>query len=1315
MNTKYLLLTVATVALVSACSDDEFQGTSTKVVGNDHIVASLGNDTRTQLSTDDNAAVLWSKNDAISVFTSTTSTTDNSNTTTTLAPNATAYTLDGNGGESTGTFSGVLSDGATKVAALFPYDKDATIAASGSNYKISTTLKSEISFKADSTNFLNGAPMVAEFTAGSNAVTFYNPGAIVDITVKNVTKDYDYIILKSVGEGAPKLNGAVEITTGDAPTMTVASTNESSTTSTNDPGTSTMISWTTTNDTQDIRAIFPVPTGTYNLEAYLGKSSNSTSDANSEKLVLALGSKTIEASTRYGRTVILDQVTGSFAKAAQNAAEATEILADEKDGLVSAVVVEAIAASDASKTITLPANQTTETATPVSLTLNSVEANTAVAVNGKTADGTSVAKEVTIAAAGAVSGSTAAEIEKLTLTLGSSVVTLTTVGEDKTVKYKEVVLDADNSVLKLGTGVTVEKVTVNTGSEVSIAEGATLSDAALATDATKAAIYYAATDPNISVDNISVYPQAVYDLKHLTTGTYELTSDITVKDPIVLTNTITLDLKGKTIKKSAGTDAALVIDGENVTVKIEDSGSTKGSITVSGCNAAVSATNKGAVEIGDVTLKGGVHSVLADNEGKVTLNKTTISGTSSQPIYAENKGEIVITDGSYSNLTDKVEVVLVTGNSKFTMNGGTINSTSSEGPAVRVSNGSTGIIEGTISAAQYALYVFENDKNYGGTNVTIQGSAKLSSSAKHCVNVIPLSANKTDYGKDRNVNRYPVVLTVKDNASIETTAGTTTLSTGEVDGYYAVTGNGTAHNTEINIEGGTITSSYVGLYHPQIGTLKISGGTIEGVYGGVEIRAGELNLTGGEIKATTKNAAQSYTNSNGNTTTGAALAIAHYAYGDTDANGQALANPTLAVNIPASSTAKLTGPSALFESNPNNTEDAASKVTISVAGGEFNGKISSVDVKDFIMGGTFSDMASAVPYATGTASAAASITLSADQTVTSLSSLFSGKKKLIVDLGTNKITVNATVTDQLAPKAIDGNATSTTNYGSLEFKNGTIEYPGEYTGNWALFINEGQLTLDGITFNAKGWNTAIGAQKDFVKLVAKNSVISGAYFSIASNASNGGVTYGKNAKMEFENTKFISTETGFMNNVEATISFKGCTFQGNHQGALLRVGTFSFSGANTIFLKPTLSTTHSECKNSTTWGTGNAAAFAPLVIGNRHAESVTTSSYPYATSVTFGTGTDDATTVKMAAIGADTTSYATSFPGVYVAANSASGQGVTISGLSHLYKDSSVAPTDGKDIVYYIPSGGTSNIKVDNVDVTSSTSTTLSTQSSSSN
>jgi hypothetical protein len=300
------------------------------------------------------------------------------------------------------------------------------------------------------------------------------------------------------------------------------------------------------------------------------------------------------------------------------------------------------------------------------------------------------------------------------------------------------------------------------------------------------------------------------------------------------------------------------------------------------------------------------------------------------------------------------------------------------------------------------------------------------------------------------------------------------------------------------------------------------------------------------------------------------------------------------------------------------------------------------------------------------------------------------------------------MSDILVPEPLSGD-NSTTNYGYLKFKNGTVNYTGVQTGKFAVRLDKGALELDNMTWSTPNWSAAFNAQKEYVSFKATSSKISAKYYGVATNAT---TTYGSNSTMVFENTSFEADETGFMNNVPATISFKSCTFKGNHQGALLRAGTVTFSGANTIILNPTLPSTHGDCRNSTstTWGTGNATSFAPLVIGNRDSGS-----YPYATSITFGTNTDDATTVKMATLGADTTSYATSFPGVYVAANSASGQGVTISGLSHLYKDSSVAPTDGKDIVYYIPDGGSSNITVDGTTVTSQTSTTLSTKSSSSN
>jgi hypothetical protein len=315
----------------------------------------------------------------------------------------------------------------------------------------------------------------------------------------------------------------------------------------------------------------------------------------------------------------------------------------------------------------------------------------------------------------------------------------------------------------------------------------------------------------------------------------------------------------------------------------------------------------------------------------------------------------------------------------------------------------------------------------------------------------------------------------------------------------------------------------------------------------------------------------------------------------------------------------------------------------------------------------------------------------------------SGARDLTVDLQQQELTVTSAGTSTVHTTGISSG------YGAVKFQNGSITYTANPGNNFAWLTEQGKLTLDGITLKTTGFGSALNAQGQYAELVVNNSFVTGMYYSFSSNArkTNGVLDYGQDAKITLTNSKFMSPETGLMNNVPATFTISGCTFQGNHQGALFRAGTYTLSGTNTFLLKPTLSTSDSECKNNADWTDGNRAAYAALTIGNRN-----NTGYPYATSVTFGTGTSDATTVKMATVGADTTSYASYFPGVYVAANSTSGQGVTISGLSHLYKDSSVSPTnnDNKDIVYYIPDGGSSNITVDGTTVTSSTSTTLSTK-----
>ena len=52
-------------------------------------------------------------------------------------------------------------------------------------------------------------------------------------------------------------------------------------------------------------------------------------------------------------------------------------------------------------------------------------------------------------------------------------------------------------------------------------------------------------------------------------------------------------------------------------------------------------------------------------------------------------------------------------------------------------------------------------------------------------------------------------------------------------------GNGTKHNTVININGGELTGTDgYAIYHPQSGELNITGGRLTGGETGIEIRAG---------------------------------------------------------------------------------------------------------------------------------------------------------------------------------------------------------------------------------------------------------------------------------------------------------------------------------------------------------------------------------------------------------------------------------------------------------------------------------------------
>ncbi|MDO4811325.1 MAG: hypothetical protein Q3985_05195 [Eubacteriales bacterium] len=165
--------------------------------------------------------------------------------------------------------------------------------------------------------------------------------------------------------------------------------------------------------------------------------------------------------------------------------------------------------------------------------------------------------------------------------------------------------------------------------------------------------------------------------------------------------------------------------------------------------------------------------------------------------------------------------------------------------------------------------------------------------------------------------------------------------------YYAIVGNGSRHNTEITINGGTFKGTHTNdnqaIYHPQNGTLTINGGTFEGYNTAIELRGGNLTINDGSFKSQAT-PTEVQPNGSGTTTKGAAIAVAQH-------------TTKLPINVVING-GTFTGHTALNETNPqNNCAEDVEKIKMEVKGGTFNGTanaVSSADCKNFITGGTFS-------------------------------------------------------------------------------------------------------------------------------------------------------------------------------------------------------------------------------------------------------------------------------------------------------------------------------------------------------------------------
>lgn len=172
---------------------------------------------------------------------------------------------------------------------------------------------------------------------------------------------------------------------------------------------------------------------------------------------------------------------------------------------------------------------------------------------------------------------------------------------------------------------------------------------------------------------------------------------------------------------------------------------------------------------------------------------------------------------------------------------------------------------------------------------------------------------------------------------------TVNVSGGELvaHGLACIAGNGTKGQggTTINVSGGTLTaaaaddaSAACGIYHPNEGTLNITGGTINVADGvGVLMRGGKMTMTGGEINATGD---ATRTGSVGDTNQKIGVSGVIF---DRDANYPAVATTSISID----GEAKVNGAKEAVELiNTNNVADA--KSAFKLKGGTYNKDVSAL-------------------------------------------------------------------------------------------------------------------------------------------------------------------------------------------------------------------------------------------------------------------------------------------------------------------------------------------------------------------------------------
>ena len=398
-------------------------------------------------------------------------------------------------------------------------------------------------------------------------------------------------------------------------------------------------------------------------------------------------------------------------------------------------------------------------------------------------------------------------------------------------------------------------------------------------------------------------------------------------------------------------------DAANVKIKLSDNSGEK---KVVGAKAAIQVINDKAQDIsGVIDIQGGTFSSdvsayvnptereVFEHEGTYYVGKfkaQVVGGLKYETaLTAINKAPAGSTVVLLKDCSETGRAPEITKNVTLDLNGKNLTfsyiTVSKGGNLTIKDSGNGGTYNGT--SANYSVYV-----KRGGIFNLESGTLTNSSTNPKTQNVVvrveggtaatPVASTANIKGGKIQTKGTPVFV-FNPGATVNVSGGELTGS-----GLACIAGNGTKGQggTTINVSGGTLTakpydatSAACGIYHPNEGTLNITGGTINVADGvGVLMRGGEMTMTGGEINATGDDATRTGSVGDTNQKIGVSGVIF-----DRDANYPAVATTSIKID----GEAKVSGAKAAVELiNDNNVADA--KSAFKLKGGTYSSDISAL-------------------------------------------------------------------------------------------------------------------------------------------------------------------------------------------------------------------------------------------------------------------------------------------------------------------------------------------------------------------------------------